>query len=173
MPELWELDKIYKMDSSLLEIRKENKRLVIWVIANTPDNYQRLIAEDLNLESLPGVESRVWACLEALKSPEFDPDHIPNAPERHRKGRCLIRLTSWFLTWITCQRYLTYREIPATAIEAALANPNSFKHFFHFLLKYFPESARQTPQKRQREAESSGTVPRSGETSGVAKKQAG
>ncbi|MCJ1242270.1 hypothetical protein MMC14_010277 [Varicellaria rhodocarpa] len=151
IPELWEVDKIHSTESALWEVRNDRQRLVIWVIAETRLEHQTDIARDIHIGNPQEVQSCVWACLEALKSPDFDPDRLASVPERHQHGRSVTRLTFWFLTWMTCTRYTTYRGISLATVQAALADAKGFKKFFKFLLNHFSESAR--PKKRQREVE--------------------
>ena len=138
LPELWEVQKIGKLDPKDLQYQQDRKRLLIWIICNMPSaNRKRMIAQTRG-QSLAEMQVTIWDCMNRMKAHS---QRLRGLDQADSSG--FMRLACFYITWSQCKLFEEGNGVPVKCIDNAQEDEEGFEPFYRFLkesLKHYQES---------------------------------
>ncbi|PYH86537.1 hypothetical protein BO82DRAFT_428457 [Aspergillus uvarum CBS 121591] len=128
LPDMDDYEALKKLDTSLLEERRDPRRLLVKLIANLAPKDRSQMAERIpsRYEEADLRELTVRALELMLQSQ----DRLPDL--EYTESMLVMRASSFYISWVTCSR-LTAKGIPRNKVRRALREVEGYGEFYQEL----------------------------------------
>ena len=127
-PEFSDVREIQSLDPKQLVEQQDRKRLLIWIIAHTPQHQRDLAINLLTKESMEVVQNNVCLALKALKSHRTQLRGLEPA-----RSNSVMQVAAWYISWTIPVKYNPSGLHPKH-VNTTLAEILEFETFYDFLL---------------------------------------